>query len=172
MGPHQAVAATNADGGVVFVYNRTDAMAWKLMAQLAPSTSSSDFGYSLNLRYYLIQNKYDVLGLAVGAPASEEVYIMIYDPRKGIWSQNAVLAAPTAARGEFGYSVALYERYLAVGSRTAAGTGCLTTYQAINDTNKVAWQHLSTVSVDQVLYFWEFATEFSSTTFLRAHPRA
>lgn len=123
-------------------------MVWMEAAQLAASTSSADFGFSLSLRYYLIQNKYEVLGLAVGAPASEAVYVMIYDPRVGQWSQNAKLSAPAAAVGEFGYSVGLYEKYIAVGSRSAAGGGSLTTYQARNESNRVAWQLLSTVRND------------------------
>lgn len=147
------MSGTNNNGGVVFVYNRTDAMVWKEIAQLVASSPSSDFGFSLSMRYYLIEGKYLYIGLVAGAPASNAVYVMIYDPKRGAWRENARLDAPASAVGEFGYSVALYEEYIAVGSRSAAGGGTLTTYHGRNESNDVAWTLLSTVRLAWFICF-------------------
>lgn len=144
----QAVSAVKELEGVVFIFDRTADMTWKLTAELHPSEGSSGdgFGSSLSLRFELLNSGYEVLSLAVGAPSSEAAYIMIFDPRKLAWSQNAKLLMPEEAKGEFGYSVAIYERYVAVGSRSAPGGGCVTTYQVRNESNRVVWDVMSTVS--------------------------
>jgi hypothetical protein len=143
----QAASGVTASGGVVFIFNRTVDMTWKMAAELYPAVKASGdgFGSSLALRYELLNSGYEVLSLAVGAPNSEAAYIMAYDPRKQTWSQNAKLMMPDEAKGEFGYSVAIYERYVAVGSRSAAGGGQITTYQARNESNRVVWNLMSTV---------------------------
>lgn len=147
----QAVSGVTASGGVVFIFNRTADMKWAEVAELRPAQGNTGdgFGSSLSLRFELLNSGYEVLSLAVGAPASDSAYIFIYDPRKLAWSQNAKLVPPntTVVGDEFGYSVALYERYVVVGARNAGGTGRITTYEARNESNRVVWRELSTVSV-------------------------
>lgn len=105
--------------------------------------ANDKFSFSMSLS--LLEAGVETYGLIVGAPATESAHAFVYDVSTGSWSEHAKLAAPKGGSGEFGYSVALYDTNVVIGSRWAAVGGAVFAYEVMNMSNTITFRHTTTL---------------------------